>query len=110
VRIRCPELDGTVYVDHGVSAPPGAVVWAAIRPEKMVMTRDKPDVTENFAHGIIKEIAYMGDASIYLIRLDSGKTVRVTQSNVWRQISDRVTWEEPVYLHWHATSPVVVVE
>ncbi len=110
VRIQCPELEGTVFVDHGVSAPPGAVVWAAVRPEKILMSREKPEAEDNFAHGVVKEIAYMGDCSVYLIRLDSGKTVRVTQSNVWRQISDRVTWEEPVWLHWHATSPVVVVE
>ncbi len=110
VRIQCAELESTVYVDHGVSAPPGAVVWAAIRPEKIQLTREKPEASDNIAHGIVKEIAYMGDLSVYLVKLDSGKMVRITQPNTWRHASDRITWEEPVFLHWHPSSPVVVSE
>jgi hypothetical protein len=52
----------------------------------------------------------MGDMSIYLLRLASGKVVRVTQPNAYRHAEDRITWEEQVYLHWHATSPVVVTK
>jgi len=110
VRIHCPDLGGNVYVDHGVSSPPGAVVFAAVRPEKIVLSRDKPASTDNVAHGIVKEIAYMGDMSTYLVRLDSGKMARVTQPNTWRHADDRITWEEPVYLSWHPSSPVVVSE
>jgi putrescine transport system ATP-binding protein len=110
VRIHCPELGGNVYVDHGVSSPPGAVVFAAVRPEKIVLSRDKPGSEDNMAHGIVKEIAYMGDMSTYLVRLDSGKMARVTQPNTWRHADDRITWEEPVYLSWHPSSPVVVSE
>ena len=52
----------------------------------------------------------MGDMSIYLIRLDSGKVVRVTQPNTFRHADDRITWEERVYLTWHPESPVVVTK
>ena len=31
--------------------------------------------------GVVRDIAYMGDLSVYLLRLDSGKVVRVTQPN-----------------------------
>ena len=40
----------------------------------------------------------MGDMSIYRLRLDSGKVVRVTQPNIYRHADDRITWEERVYL------------
>jgi putrescine transport system ATP-binding protein len=30
VRIQSDEMGGTIYVDHGVSSPPGARVWAAV--------------------------------------------------------------------------------
>ena len=33
------------------------------------------------ARATVKEIAYMGDLSIYLVQLTSGKIVRVTQPN-----------------------------
>ena len=42
--------------------------------------------------GVVRDIAYMGDLSVYLLRLDSGKVVRVTQPNIFRHAEDRITW------------------
>jgi putrescine transport system ATP-binding protein len=110
VRIESPELGGALYVDHGVSSAPGAIVWAAVRPEKITISVERPEQQDNVAHGVVKEIAYMGDMSVYLVRLDSGKVVRVTQPNAYRHADDLVTWDQPVYLHWHSSSPVVLSE
>ncbi len=110
VRIACDDLEAPIYVDHGVSSAPDATVWAAIRPEKITITREKPTEPDNWASAVVQDIAYMGDMSIYLLRLDSGKVVRVTQPNAYRHADDRITWDERVYLHWHATSPVVVTK
>ena len=119
VRIRSEELGGVIYVNHGISSAPDATVWAAIRPEKINLSRRPPDigsgvhqpdgaVDENVVRGVVKEIAYMGDMSIYLVQTQSGKTIRVTIPNVARHADDRITWEETVYLSWHAASPVVL--
>jgi len=110
VRIACDDLEAPIYVDHGVSSAPDATIWAAIRPEKITITREKPTEADNWASAVVQDIAYMGDMSIYLLRLDSGKVVRVTQPNAYRHADDRITWDERVYLHWHATSPVVVTK
>ena len=111
VIIQSPELGTPIYVGHGVSAAPDAVVWTAVRPEKMLLTREPPANPQyNCASGVIKEIAYMGDLSIYLIPLDSGKTVRVTQPNAFRQAEARLTWEDRVWVSWHESSAVVVTE
>jgi len=110
VRIEANDLDQPIYVDHGVSSAPGATVWAAIRPEKMQMSREQPAGADNWTVATVRDIAYMGDLSIYLLRLPSGKIVRVTQPNVERHAAERVTWDEQVYLQWDATSPVVVTK
>ena len=110
VRIGSDDLEAPIYVDHGVSSAPGATVWAAIRPEKISIGRERPAGPDNWASGIVRDIAYMGDLSIYIVKLDSGKLVRVTQPNVHRHADDRITWEERVYLTWHAESPVVVTK
>ena len=110
VRIDAPDLQGTIYVDHGVSSAPGAGVFAAIRPEKIIISVDPQQQTENVARGTVKEIAYMGDMSTYLVQLASGKIVRVTQPNTYRHAEATITWDQPVYLSWHASSPVVLVE
>ena len=38
VRVHCEELGAPVYVDHGMSAPPLALCWVAVRPEKIVLS------------------------------------------------------------------------
>ena len=110
VRIQCDEFEAPIFVDHGVSSAPGATVWAAIRPEKVHLGREKPASPDNWAMGVVRDIAYMGDLSVYLLRLDSGKVVRVTQPNIFRHAEDQITWDERVYLSWHASSPVVVTK
>jgi putrescine transport system ATP-binding protein len=108
VRIGSPELGATIYVSHGISAPPEAVVWAAVRPEKIFMSTTAPDSgADNVARGAVQDIAYLGDLSIYLVRLPTGKVVRVTQPNTSRH-AEAITWDQQVYLSWDASSPVVV--
>ena len=111
-RIQSDELGGVIYVDHGISSAPGATVWAAVRPEKINILRQPPENTrENCVKGVVKEIAYMGDVSIYLVKIDTGKTIRVTLPNVERLSDDeRILWDETVWLTWHGSSPVVVTQ
>jgi putrescine transport system ATP-binding protein len=119
VRIRSEDLGGIIYVNHGISSPPDATVWVAVRPEKINISRQPPAPAgdpqqpaaaqgENVVRGTVEEIAYMGDMSIYLVRVETGKTIRVTIPNVARHTEDRITWDETVYLSWHAESPVVL--
>jgi putrescine transport system ATP-binding protein len=110
VRIGSEELGGIIYVSHGISAAPEAVVWAAIRPEKMFMSTAPPEVahgTDNLVRGTVQDIAYLGDLSIYLVKLPTGKVVRVTQPNTSRH-AEAITWDQQVYLTWDSSSPVVV--
>jgi putrescine transport system ATP-binding protein len=107
VRIGSPELGGTIYVSHGISAAPEATVWAAVRPEKIFMTTAPPEHTDNVVRGTVQDIAYLGDLSIYLVKLPTGKVVRVTQPNTSRH-AEAITWDQLVYLSWDSSSPVVV--
>jgi len=108
VRIASTELDSTIYIDHGISAAPQAIVWTAIRPEKIEISADRPLSQQNVARGVVQEIAYMGDMSVYIVRLDSGKIMRVTQPNARRHEQGTVARNQSVFLHWHPSSPVVV--
>jgi len=107
VRIASDELGATIYVSHGISAPPEAIVWAAIRPEKVFMSTAPPEGGDNVVRGAVQDIAYLGDLSIYLVKLATGKVVRVTQPNTSRH-AEAITWDQQVYLSWDSTSPVVV--
>ncbi len=109
VRIQCDELGGVIFVNHGISSAPGARVFAAIRPEKIEISRQSPaEVRENTVTGVVREIAYMGDMSVYLVQIPSGRQVRVTLPNTERHADDRISWDETVFLSWRPSSPVVL--
>mgnify|MGYP001550591824 FL=1 len=110
VVLTSDEAGTDLFVDHGVSAPTGSDAWFAVRPEKVHISRDQPEAGQNCVTGVVQEVAYMGDFSIYLVELATGKTVRVTQPNLSRGNRERIYWDEKVYLHWHPSSAVVLRE
>lgn len=106
--IQSADFDGLLKVNHGISCVPNQIVSVAVRPEKVRISRENPDLEANSTDGIITDYAYMGSQSIYKIALKSGKEVRVTMQNSTRDINDRLTWDEPVFLSWDADSSVVL--
>jgi putrescine transport system ATP-binding protein len=117
LRITSAELGCTVRAEPARPGTAGATVWAAIRPEKINIARRPPagqpaaaTAPENLVRGTVREIAYMGDMSIYLVQIDSGKMLRVTLPNVTRGRERPLTRDESVWLSWHGTSPVVLTE
>jgi putrescine transport system ATP-binding protein len=112
-RIQSDELRCVVAVDRALNCARGTTVWTAVRPEKINMTRALDPVREpreNSVRGVVKEIAYMGDVSIYIVQIDSGKSMRVTLPNIMRDAEQRIGRDESVDLAWHGSSPVVLTE
>jgi putrescine transport system ATP-binding protein len=116
-RIHSNELGCALEVEQPQSLAAGATVWAAIRPEKIAIAREAPTPPDaggsqeaNVVRGSVKDVAYLGDMSVYLVQIESGKLVRVTRPNVMRGTQDRIAASETVYLSWHASSPVVLTE
>src|SRR5580658_4167956 len=114
VYIECDELGCTLRAEGAASSAAGAIVWTAIRPERINIGRQPPADTggtaENAVRGTVREIAYMGDMSIYLVQIASGRMLRVTLPNVTRGADRPLTREESVWLFWHGSSPVVLAE
>ena len=52
----------------------------------------------------------MGDMSMYLVQIDSGRMMRVTRPNIVRQSEDRISWDEEVWLSWHSSSAIVLTQ
>ena len=102
VRIRSAELGCDIYVSHGVDCAPDQILWWAVRPEKISLSREKPEDEHdaNVTKGMVEEIGYLGDMTVYQILLASGKRLRVTQTNTVRGNPDAITWDEEVYCAW----------
>ncbi len=110
IRLDSPEMGGTIHVGHGVSCTLNQQMWFAIRPEKITVTRDRPDAEHNVVQGLVEEVLYMGNLTAFRIRLDSGKTIRATRANLSRQEHEPISWDERVWLHWGDTSGVVLAQ
>ncbi|MDC9719233.1 MAG: polyamine ABC transporter ATP-binding protein [Gammaproteobacteria bacterium] len=108
-RLSSTDLTAPIQVEAGINAPLGAQVGVAIRPEKIAMSRTQPNVTDNWLTGVVEDIAYLGGHSVYYVKLASGKRVMAMGTNNDRH-EQKVTWQDPVYLHWSNTSAVVLYQ
>lgn len=108
VRIRSEQAGAELFVNHGISCTLGQKVWAAVRPEKMRISRTRPADADNCISGNVDEVAYMGSLSVFRVRLASGQMVRVTKPNMARRFDERIQCRDPVYLSWGADSCVVL--
>lgn len=101
-------LDAPVFIDRGVTTPAETTdTLIALRPEKIYLTREKPEGDHNWSMGSVDNIAYLGDITSYYVKLASGKRVQATMANVERR-GERPTWGDTVFVSWEASSPILL--
>jgi putrescine transport system ATP-binding protein len=110
ISIASPDVDGEVYVGHGVSCVLSQHVWFAIRPEKIRLSREQPDKERNVFKGLVEEVAYFGNLSVYRVRLATGKLIQATKVNLTRFDEDAISWDEEVWVTWDDTAGVVLTQ
>ncbi|MFT6591137.1 MAG: putrescine transport system ATP-binding protein [Rhodoferax sp.] len=116
VLITTPECRH--YVSHGITGTRGMAVGVAVRPEKMMIQQQPPRDEErespaqvgfNLVHGVIKDMAYLGNLTTYHVQLDgSSVVIRVTHLNDARFEATQLTWNDPVYVWWYGSDVVVL--
>lgn len=96
----------------------GTPVTVAVRPEKMRLCTEASS-TDGAGHGervvnrlsgIVEDIAYLGDVSIYRVRVGDGTLVEMTLTNAQPRTEQVLTWEQPLAVEWSPTSGVVLTE
>ena len=101
---------GNVRAGVAPGAKPGATVWVAMRPEKVRVLRAKPAATENCASGVVRDIAYLGDLSVYNVALDNGFVMHAAAANLTRLIERSISWDDRVWLIWDASAGIVLTQ
>ncbi|HKJ62536.1 MAG TPA: TOBE domain-containing protein, partial [Hyphomicrobiales bacterium] len=87
---------------------PDQTLWYALRPEKLRISRQKPEADANVSHGLVDEVVYLGDLSVYHIVLDSGIRIQATKPNIERTDEDNIRWDEQVFVSWDGGAGVVL--
>ncbi len=86
----------------------GATAWFAVRPEKLTISRTAPATANNVLEGEVWDIAYLGDLTIYKVKLDDGTFFKASQLNRTVSSEDPITWEDRVWLHAKPDSALVL--
>jgi len=90
-------------------ARPGATVWVALRPEKVRISHAQPtDAGANCVDGVVWDIGYLGDVSVYKVRLDTGFVMKAAAPNLARLIERPFGFGERVWLSWAGDASVVL--
>ncbi len=103
------EIEAGLCPPTSFAAPLNQTLWYAIRPEKMRLSREPVDA-DNVLSGIVHEIAYLGDFSVYWVDLDSGFRIRVSRPNISRLDHFAESWDERVYITWGQDAGVVLTQ
>ena len=105
-QFRANGVDVPLAVDGALES--GALASIMVRPEKIAMSREGQPGLPNQLKGKVVEIAYLGDVSVYHVKLAGGPTVLVTNANLRHAAEPAVTWNDEVVLSWHPANAVVL--
>ncbi|HET8691144.1 MAG TPA: ABC transporter ATP-binding protein [Steroidobacteraceae bacterium] len=84
-------------------------VTVAVRPEKITISREAPaGGGRNVVKGIVRDLGYFGDQSLYRVRAKSGAIVQVSAQNLRRSAKLTVEWDDEVFLSWEVASTILL--
>lgn len=109
-RVRLATGGTTVAVAADLSVGTGARVTVMVRPEKIqceiaAIGRSAgpgPGSDDmNVLTGIVRDVAYLGDLSVYHVESDGGLRLQVAMANRHHRTQRVITWDDTVRLSWH---------
>ncbi|HWT57243.1 MAG TPA: ABC transporter ATP-binding protein [Rhizobium sp.] len=99
----------SVRVAASETPPAGSAVGFAIRPEKMRVLRQAPaNASVNAARGELWDIAYLGDMTVFHVKLQSGKIVKASSLNAQRSVDDPFTYDQEVWISFDENAGVLL--
>jgi putrescine transport system ATP-binding protein len=110
LRVRVEAIAADLCMRYNQPLPSGTKVTVAVRPEKIRMreTVESPNTDHNWVRGVISDIAYLGDISIFRARTATGENISVQLTNSEHPELAEITWDDEVLLTFAPTSGVVL--
>ncbi|MDC7743124.1 ABC transporter ATP-binding protein [Rhizobium binxianense] len=99
----------SVRVASSETPSAGSAVGFAIRPEKMRVGRAAPaNASVNAAKGELWDIAYLGDMTVFHVKLQSGNIVKASSLNAQRSVDDPFTYDQEVWVSFDENAGVLL--
>ncbi|PWW01365.1 spermidine/putrescine ABC transporter ATP-binding subunit [Hoeflea marina] len=96
--------------DNQTNVKAGGKASLVIRPEKIRVSREKPADTANAMSGEMWDIAYLGDMTVYHIKLESGQIVKASSLNAVRIVADPFTYDDRMWVSFDTDGGVILGE
>jgi putrescine transport system ATP-binding protein len=93
----------------------GTPVAVAVRPEKIRPCGNHRGDGVNQLEGVVEDIAYLGDVSIYRVRVGAldepnSRIVEMTLTNDQPRTEQALTWGQTIAMEWSPGSSVLLTE
>jgi spermidine/putrescine transport system ATP-binding protein len=102
---RC-EVDGigSIVIDNDKPVSPGDRINLSLRPEKLVVSREKPVVSamDNAIQGVVEDVIYFGSHTRYWVRCGEWRLCAEMQHRTFLLDESPPKWGDSVWLLWHA--------
>lgn len=111
LALVCPALPAPLKVPREADLKVGQKATLAIRPEKIMMSKEAPaDQSLVRMQGEVIELAYMGNLSIYRVKIDGqgGAVIQVTAPNLQRIDRRNIDWDDRVWLSWRPDNSLIL--
>ena len=110
ITIACKNLPVPVVAIKGDAVEVGRDVCVAVRPEKMFISLERPDDEEAISMpAVVDDLGYLGNRSLYRIRLANDHVIQVSRQNQRRSARRFVEWEDEIWVSWRPRSTIVIV-
>lgn len=102
-RAEIPGL-GAVMIDNDKPVRPGDRIHLSLRPEKLMVSRDKPahGQWDNAVPGTVEDIIYFGSHTRYWVRCGEYRICAEQQHRTFQLDESAPSWGDSVWLRWHA--------
>ena len=109
-RLDCAETGGVLEAScEGAAPAAGADCWVAVRPEKIFISKEAPpEPGRTVLRGVVEDLGYFGDLSVYRVRLPGGRKLEVSAQNRVRRSSKSLEWDDQVFLSWDVRSAILL--
>jgi putrescine transport system ATP-binding protein len=109
ITVRCAEMDADFVVDDRGRFSLGQRVCLAVRPEKIRLSKTPSlEPRMNCLRGVVAELGYLGNHSVYRVKTPAGKLIIVSAPNMRRTADWSIDWSDEVYASWSADACVLL--
>jgi putrescine transport system ATP-binding protein len=97
-----------IRVGNAGEAQAGSTVAFAIRPEKIKVSSKPPVGATNVMEGAVWDLAYLGDMTVYHVKLADGQVVTASALNSSRTVEDPLSWDDKAWISFAPDAGIVL--